>query len=45
MEKLNLRNEAKKEKDFQKADALRDELTSLWYKIIDDRSGVRLQKI
>jgi cysteinyl-tRNA synthetase len=29
MEKLNLRNEAKKEKDFQKADALRDELTSL----------------
>lgn len=45
MEKLNLRNEAKKEKNFEKADALRDELTSLWYKIIDDRSGVRLQKI
>jgi cysteinyl-tRNA synthetase len=44
-EKLHLRNEAKKAKDFATADALRDELASLWYKIIDDRSGVRLQKI
>ena len=29
LEKLELRNQAKKEKDFEKADALRDELLSL----------------
>lgn len=45
LEKLELRNQAKKDKNFERADALRDELLSLWYKIIDDRSGTRLQKI
>ena len=43
--KLNDRNEAKKSKDFTKADLIRDELLSLWYKIIDDRSGSRVEKI
>ncbi len=44
-QKLAQRNEAKKQKDFATADALRDELLNLWYKIIDDRSGTRLQKV
>lgn len=39
------RNLAKKNKDFASADRLRDELSSLWYKIIDDRSRSRIEKI
>lgn len=45
---LNLfeaRNESKKDKNFELADKYRDELLSLWYKIIDDRSGAKLEKI
>jgi cysteinyl-tRNA synthetase len=38
LEKLEMRNEAKKEKDFAKSDSIRDELLALGYKIIDDRS-------
>lgn len=39
------RNQSKKDKNFELADKYRDELTSLWYKIIDDRSGSHLEKI
>jgi cysteinyl-tRNA synthetase len=38
LKKFGNRNKAKKEKDFEKADEIRDELLSLGYKIIDDRS-------
>lgn len=44
IEKLNQRNTAKKEKNFILADAIRDELDSLWYKIIDNRDWSRLEK-
>lgn len=39
------RNKAKKEKDFELADTLRDEISNLWYKIIDDRWWSRVEKI
>lgn len=45
LEKFKSRNNAKKAKDFTLADKLRDELLSLWYKIIDDRSWSRVEKI
>ena len=45
LEKLEARNTAKKEKNFAGADALRDELLSLGYKIIDDRTGSRVEKV
>jgi len=38
LEKFEARNIAKKAKDFALADLIRDELLSLGYKIIDDRS-------
>ena len=44
-EKLEARNTAKADKDFELADALRDEITAGWYKIIDDREGTRVEKI
>lgn len=44
-EKLEARNEAKKQKDFAKADALRDELLALWWKIVDRREGTSLERI
>lgn len=44
LEKLKLRNEAKKNKDFALADKIRDEIDALWYKIVDDRSGSRLER-
>jgi cysteinyl-tRNA synthetase len=43
-EKLKLRNEAKKNKDFALADKIRDEIDALWYKIVDDRSGSRVER-
>lgn len=43
LQKLEERNTAKTEKDFEKADKIRDELTTLWYKIIDSREGSRLE--
>lgn len=43
--KLEARNEAKKIKNFALSDAIRDELLSLWYKIIDDRSWSRVEKV
>lgn len=39
------RNNAKREKDFEKADKIRDELLKEWYKIIDDRSGSYLERM
>jgi len=45
LEKLDSRNVAKKEKNFELADSLRDELLNDWYKIIDTREGSRVEKI
>jgi len=45
LEKLEERNKAKKEKNFELADKLRDEITESWYKIIDSREGSFLEKI
>lgn len=45
MQKFEARNTAKKAKDFALADTLRDELLNLGYKIIDDRSWSRVEKI
>lgn len=45
LEKLEQRNTAKKDKNFELADKLRDELTKQWYKIIDSREGSRVEKI
>jgi len=42
--KLETRNIAKKAKDFENADKIRDELLKSWYKIIDDRNGSRVEK-
>lgn len=39
------RNNSKKDKNFELADKYRDELLSFWYKIIDDRTGSKLEKI
>lgn len=45
MDKFIKRNEAKAKKDFEIADRLRDELMDLWYRIIDDRTWSRIEKI
>ena len=45
LEKLEARNTAKKEKNFELADSLRDEITEAWYKIIDSREWTRVEKI
>ena len=42
--KLEDRNKAKKEKDFELADKLRLEIEKSWYKVIDDRSWTRVEK-
>lgn len=43
--KFKARNDAKKAKDFTLADKIRDELLENWYKIIDDRSWSRVERI
>jgi cysteinyl-tRNA synthetase len=43
--KLDQRNKAKDEKNFELADKIRDEFTSLGYKIIDSREGSIVEKI
>jgi len=43
--KFEARNQAKSNKDFVQSDALRDEILTLWYKIVDDRSGSFLEKV
>ena len=45
LEKFEARNMAKKEKKFELADNLRDELLKAWYKIIDSREWSRVEKI
>jgi len=45
LEKLEARNTAKAEKNFELADKLRDELSEAWYKIIDSREWTRLERI
>ncbi len=45
LQKLTDRNTAKQEKDFTTADSIRDELTEAWYKIIDERTGSRIERI
>jgi cysteinyl-tRNA synthetase len=44
LKKLEERNNAKKEKNFELADKLRDELLESGYKIIDSREGSRVEK-
>ena len=43
--KLEERNNAKKDKNFDLADKLRNELLKQWYKIIDSRDWSRVEKI
>lgn len=43
--KLEARNAAKKSKDFELADKIRDELILLWYKIVDSRDWSYVEKI
>lgn len=43
--KLEERNNAKSEKNFALADSIRDELISLWYKIVDSRDWSFVEKI
>ncbi|EKD65994.1 MAG: hypothetical protein ACD_49C00069G0002 [uncultured bacterium (gcode 4)] len=42
---LNARNKAKTEKNYNLSDEIRDKITNLWYKIIDDKQGSRAEKI
>ena len=42
---INERNEAKKQKDFASADAIRDKLTELEISVMDTTSGVVWEKI
>jgi cysteinyl-tRNA synthetase len=45
VELFEKRNSAKKDKNFELADKIRDELLELWYKIIDSRDGSRIERI
>lgn len=45
LQKLEERNRAKSEKDFEKSDSIRDELISLGYTIKDTREGSYVEKI
>ncbi len=45
LEKFKQRNKAKKEKNFELADKLRDEILKQWYKIVDLRDSSKLEKI
>lgn len=45
LKKLEERDNAKSEKNFELADKLRDEITKSWYKIIDSKEGSRVEKI
>lgn len=39
------RNAAKQAKDYALADSLRDQITALGYRIVDDKTGSRVEKI
>jgi cysteinyl-tRNA synthetase len=45
LEKLELRNKSKEDKNFELADKLRDEITKAWYNIVDSKDGSRVEKI
>lgn len=45
LKKLENRNNAKRKKNFELADSIRDELLKDGYKIIDDRNWARIEKI
>ena len=45
LELVNLRNQYKKDKNFGEADAIRDKLLNLGYKILDTRDGVKIERI
>jgi cysteinyl-tRNA synthetase len=45
LEKFEARNKAKKDKNFEQADILRDEILEAGYTIVDDRQGIRLEKM
>ena len=44
-EKIDERNEAKKNRDFDKADAIRDELLEKGIKLLDTREGTKFEII
>ena len=45
LQKLEDRNKAKADKNFELSDSIRDELIKDWYKIIDSRDWSRIEKI
>ncbi|MDR2411641.1 MAG: hypothetical protein LBD88_03585 [Candidatus Peribacteria bacterium] len=45
LKKFEERNKAKFEKDFAKADKIREELLSLGYRIVDDKDGNYIEKV
>jgi cysteinyl-tRNA synthetase len=45
LKKFDERNKAKKEKDFEKADKIREELLKLGYRIVDDRGGSYVEEM
>ena len=45
LELVELRNNYKKEKNYQEADKVRDKLEKLGYKILDTRDGFKIEKI
>jgi cysteinyl-tRNA synthetase len=45
LKKFEERNQAKKSKDFEKADKIREELLALWWKIVDEREGSRVERV
>ena len=42
---IEARKEAKKNKDFKKADKIRNKITELGYSILDTREGVKVTKL
>ena len=45
LELVEKRNNYKKEKNYQEADLVREEIAKLGYKILDTRDGVKIEKI
>ncbi|MDR2639824.1 MAG: hypothetical protein LBC61_00325, partial [Candidatus Peribacteria bacterium] len=45
LKKLEDRNTAKKNKNFEEADRIRDELLALGWKIVDERGGSRVERV
>lgn len=45
LELFEARNIAKNNKDFEESDIIRWKIEEAWYKVIDDRSGARIEKL